>query len=58
MRNAAETLDRLQVPYEARIVSAHRTPARLYVYAKKARSRGLKVIIAGAGAGTALSSRH
>ena len=49
MQHAAETLDRLQVPYEARIVSAHRTPARLYAYARKARGRGLRVIIAGAG---------
>jgi 5-(carboxyamino)imidazole ribonucleotide mutase len=49
MRHAAETLDTLAIPYEARIVSAHRTPARLYAYAKKARGRGLKVIIAGAG---------
>jgi 5-(carboxyamino)imidazole ribonucleotide mutase len=49
MRHAAETLDGLQISYEARIVSAHRTPARLYTYARKARGRGLKVIIAGAG---------
>ena len=49
MRHAAETLDALAIPYEARIVSAHRTPARLYAYAKKARGRGLRVIIAGAG---------
>jgi len=49
MRHAAEMLDRLGIPYAARIVSAHRTPARLYAYAKKARGRGLKVIIAGAG---------
>jgi 5-(carboxyamino)imidazole ribonucleotide mutase len=49
MRHAAETLDRLGVPYESRIVSAHRTPKRLYTYAQKARGRGLKVIIAGAG---------
>lgn len=49
LRRAAEILDELKVPYEARIVSAHRTPERLYDYAKSAKSRGLKVIIAGAG---------
>ena len=49
MKHAAETLDDLQVPYETRIVSAHRTPDRLYSYAREARGRGLKVIIAGAG---------
>jgi 5-(carboxyamino)imidazole ribonucleotide mutase len=49
MRHAAETLDRLAIPYETRIVSAHRTPKRLYAYAEEARARGLKVIIAGAG---------
>jgi 5-(carboxyamino)imidazole ribonucleotide mutase len=49
MRRAAEALDELQVPYEKRIVSAHRTPDRLYAYAKDAEGRGLKVIIAGAG---------
>jgi 5-(carboxyamino)imidazole ribonucleotide mutase len=49
MRHAAETLDALNVPYETRIVSAHRTPKRLYDYAASARDRGLKVIIAGAG---------
>ena len=47
--HAAETLDRLGVPYEARIVSAHRTPDRLREYAQSARERGLKVIVAGAG---------
>jgi 5-(carboxyamino)imidazole ribonucleotide mutase len=46
---AAETLDALGVPYEAKVVSAHRTPKRLYQYAENAKSRGLKVIIAGAG---------
>jgi 5-(carboxyamino)imidazole ribonucleotide mutase len=46
---AAETLDALGVPYEAKVVSAHRTPQRLYQYAATAKSRGLKVIIAGAG---------
>jgi 5-(carboxyamino)imidazole ribonucleotide mutase len=49
MRHAAAVLDDLQVPFEARIVSAHRTPERLYDYARTAKSRGLKVIIAGAG---------
>jgi 5-(carboxyamino)imidazole ribonucleotide mutase len=49
LKNAAQVLDELQVPFEARIVSAHRTPERLYQYAKSAKARGLKVIIAGAG---------
>jgi 5-(carboxyamino)imidazole ribonucleotide mutase len=49
MRSAATTLDQLVIPYETRIVSAHRTPERLYAYAKSARQRGLKVIVAGAG---------
>lgn len=49
MKAAAEKLDALGVPYETKIVSAHRTPERLYEYAKTARGRGLKVIIAGAG---------
>ena len=49
MRHAAETLDELEVAYESSIVSAHRTPDRLYDYAKTAQERGLKVIIAGAG---------
>lgn len=49
MRHAAETLERLGVPHEVRIVSAHRTPDRLVAYAKAARGRGLKVVIAGAG---------
>jgi len=49
MRHAAETLDALGVPYEQRVVSAHRTPDRLYAYAKEAAGRGLKVIVAGAG---------
>jgi len=46
---AAETLDTLGVAYEAKVVSAHRTPKRLYEYAESAKARGLKVIIAGAG---------
>lgn len=49
MQQAAEILDSLNVPYEARIVSAHRTPERLYQYARSAHGNGLKVIIAGAG---------
>ena len=49
MRHAAETLEALGVPFETRIVSAHRTPKRLVAYAEDARSRGLKVIVAGAG---------
>jgi 5-(carboxyamino)imidazole ribonucleotide mutase len=49
LRHAADTLDVLSVPYETRIVSAHRTPQRLVDYASSARERGLKVIIAGAG---------
>ena len=49
MRQAADTLDALGVAFEKKIVSAHRTPQRLYDYAQSARERGLKVIIAGAG---------
>lgn len=49
MRHAAETLQTLGVPFEARIVSAHRTPKRMMTYASSAKGRGLKVIIAGAG---------
>jgi 5-(carboxyamino)imidazole ribonucleotide mutase len=49
MRHAAETLAALGVPHEARVVSAHRTPDRLYDYAKTALDRGLVAIIAGAG---------
>lgn len=49
MRLAAETLETLEVEYEARIVSAHRTPERLFDFATNARSEGFKVIIAGAG---------
>ncbi len=54
MRNAADTLAQLGVPHEARITSAHRTPQRLIDYVGAARERGLKVIIAGAGAAAAL----
>ena len=49
MRHAAETLDRLGIAHETRIVSAHRTPRRLVAYAEGARGRGIKIIIAGAG---------
>ena len=49
MRHAAETLEALGVPFETRVVSAHRTPERLYDYAREAKGRGLKAIIAGAG---------
>jgi len=49
MKAAAEVLDELGIPYETKIVSAHRTPDRLWDYGKTAVSRGLKVIIAGAG---------
>ena len=49
MRHAAETLAGLDIPHEARVVSAHRTPDRLRAYATEARGRGLRVIIAGAG---------
>ena len=49
MRHAAETLETLGVAHEAKVVSAHRTPERLYEYARGAADRGLKVIVAGAG---------
>src|SRR5678816_3780931 len=49
MRAAAEALDKLAVPYETKVVSAHRTPDLLFEYASTAQSRGLRVIIAGAG---------
>jgi 5-(carboxyamino)imidazole ribonucleotide mutase len=49
LRVASLILDELKIPYEARVVSAHRTPDRLYQYAKSAEGRGLKAIIAGAG---------
>ncbi len=49
MRAAAETLDALKIDYEARIVSAHRTPERLYDFAASAADQGFKVVIAGAG---------
>ncbi len=49
MRHASETLERLRVPHEVRVVSAHRTPDELRRYATEAKARGLQVIIAGAG---------
>ena len=49
MKHAAETLDQLKVSYEAKIVSAHRTPDRMYEFAKSAKAEGFKIIIAGAG---------
>src|SRR6188768_3751194 len=49
LQSAADTLQRLGVPFETRVVSAHRTPDVLFEYASSARSRGLEVIIAGAG---------
>ncbi|MBL8549315.1 MAG: 5-(carboxyamino)imidazole ribonucleotide mutase [Hyphomonadaceae bacterium] len=49
LKVAVETLELLQIPYEAKVVSAHRTPKRLYDYATSAKARGLKVIIAAAG---------
>jgi len=49
MKEAAGLLEKLEIPYEKRIVSAHRTPDRLYAYAREAEERGLQAIIAGAG---------
>jgi 5-(carboxyamino)imidazole ribonucleotide mutase len=49
LRHTAETLEKLGIPHETRVVSAHRTPERLFDYAKQAAGRGLRVIIAGAG---------
>ena len=49
MRHAAETLEALGIPYEVRVVSAHRTPDLMAEYAKTAEERGIQVIIAGAG---------
>lgn len=49
MKNAAIVMKELSIPYEIKVVSAHRTPERLFEYAKSAQSRGLQVIIAGAG---------
>jgi 5-(carboxyamino)imidazole ribonucleotide mutase len=49
MRHAAETLDQLGIPFEQRVVSAHRTPDLLFEYASTAEERGLRVLVAGAG---------
>jgi 5-(carboxyamino)imidazole ribonucleotide mutase len=49
MEHAAQALDALNVPYQAEVVSAHRTPEKLFDYARTARERGLQIIIAGAG---------
>ncbi len=49
MREALDLLKKLEIPFEARIVSAHRTPERMYIFAKEAEERGIQVIIAGAG---------
>ncbi|MFM1801394.1 MAG: hypothetical protein RJA81_746 [Planctomycetota bacterium] len=49
MKHAADILDQLEIPYEARVVSAHRTPDRMFEYARNAADRNLQVIIAGAG---------
>ncbi len=54
MKNAADTLDKLGISNEARVISAHRTPHRLTEYATNARANGLKVLIAGAGMAAAL----
>src|SRR3982750_4297116 len=49
MRHAADLLDQLGIPHETKVVSAHRTPKRLYEYAHSAKERGLRLVIAGAG---------
>jgi len=49
MKNAADTLEALEISYEARIVSAHRTPDRMYAFATTARAEGFRIVIAGAG---------
>src|SRR3546814_1328439 len=58
MSHAAEILTMLDIPHECKVVSAHRTPERLYDYAKSAADRGLKVIIAGAGGAAHRSEEH
>jgi 5-(carboxyamino)imidazole ribonucleotide mutase len=57
MGHAADILDQLDVAHETKIVSAHRTPDRLFAYAKSAQGRGLKVIVAGAGGAAHLPGR-
>ncbi len=54
MKNAADTLERLGIPHEARVISAHRNPDRLDAYCASAQERGLKVVIGGAGMAAAL----
>jgi len=54
LRHAGETLDKLGIPWEAKVASAHRTPDRVHAYVTDAKTRGLKVIIAGAGMAAAL----
>jgi len=54
LRHAGETLDKLGIPWEAKVASAHRTPDRVHAYVTGAKTRGLKVIIAGAGMAAAL----
>lgn len=49
MKHACEILDQLEISYEKKVVSAHRTPDLMFTYAEKAKERGIKVIIAGAG---------
>ncbi|PKR76563.1 5-(carboxyamino)imidazole ribonucleotide mutase [Halalkalibacillus sediminis] len=49
MKHACETLEQLNIPFEKEVVSAHRTPEKMFQYAEEARGRGIKVIIAGAG---------
>lgn len=49
MKHACEILDELEIPYERKVVSAHRTPDEMFTYAENARSRGIQVIVAGAG---------
>ena len=56
MKNAALILDELGIPYEKRIISAHRTPKRMTDYAENARERGLKIIVAGAGGAALLAA--
>ena len=57
MKNACDILDEFEIPYEKKVVSAHRTPDLMFQYAKEARERGIKVIIAGAGGAAHLPGR-
>ncbi|MDO8517913.1 MAG: 5-(carboxyamino)imidazole ribonucleotide mutase [bacterium] len=54
MEHTAEMLDKLHIPYETRVVSVHRTPERTFDYARSAKARGIKIIIAGAGGAAGL----